>query len=110
MARTGLSNTSVSGHTNEITPLNVPITRVERIQSKVSEQWQRNQTLLNFAPGLVLLNVGQHEHLNIVVLDNFSIDLLDLQPAAHPDCSRSNLLHWPRGGVRTIPACNAVRK
>ena len=30
MARTGLSNTSVSGHTNEIAPLNVPITHNSR--------------------------------------------------------------------------------
>ena len=94
MARTGLSNTSVSGHTNEIAPLNVPITRVERIPSKVSEQSQRNQTLLNFAPGLVMLNVCQHKHLNTAVLDNFPIkvDVLDLQLAAHPDLLRSNLL------------------
>ena len=75
MARTGLSNTSVSGHTNEIAPLNVPITRVERIPSKVSEQSQRNQTLLNFAPGLVMLNVCQHKHLNTAVLDNFLLKL-----------------------------------
>jgi hypothetical protein len=104
MARTGLSNTSVSGHTNEITPLNVPITRVERIQSKVSEQWQRNQTLLNFAPGLVMLNVCQHKHLNTAVLDNFPIkvDVLDLQLAAHPDRSKVEfIVNGLRTGFRT---------